>query len=90
VLARSTRRMINRAATACGLRPRVDEQPQLSWNTCRRLRTKLGAQEPLSCSAALELRPIGFLLKHSTGQELLKAIERVLHGHVLSNARAES
>jgi DNA-binding NarL/FixJ family response regulator len=31
-------------------------------------------------AAALELGPIGFVLKHSGGQELLKAIERVLHG----------
>jgi DNA-binding NarL/FixJ family response regulator len=31
-------------------------------------------------AAALELGPIGFVLKHSPGQELLKAIDQVLHG----------
>jgi DNA-binding NarL/FixJ family response regulator len=31
-------------------------------------------------AAALELGPIGFVLKHSPGQELLKAIDHVLHG----------
>jgi DNA-binding NarL/FixJ family response regulator len=30
-------------------------------------------------AAALELGPIGFVLKHSAGQELLKAIDEVLH-----------
>ena len=31
-------------------------------------------------AAALELGPVGFVLKHSTGEELLKAIDHVLHG----------
>ncbi len=31
-------------------------------------------------AAALELGPIGFVLKHSTGPELLTAIDSVLHG----------
>ena len=36
--------------------------------------------DPNLAAAALELGPIGFVLKCSTGQELLKAIEHVLHG----------
>jgi DNA-binding NarL/FixJ family response regulator len=35
--------------------------------------------DPNLAAAALELGPIGFVLKHSTGQELLKAIDSVLH-----------
>jgi len=35
--------------------------------------------EPNLAAAALELGPIGFVLKHSAGQELLKAIDQVLH-----------
>ena len=35
--------------------------------------------DPNLAAAALELGPIGFVLKHSTGQELLKAIDHVLH-----------
>jgi DNA-binding NarL/FixJ family response regulator len=35
---------------------------------------------PNLAAAALELGPIGFVLKHSTGAELLKAIDHVLHG----------
>jgi DNA-binding NarL/FixJ family response regulator len=31
-------------------------------------------------AAALELGPIGFVLKHSAGPELLTAIDHVLHG----------
>jgi DNA-binding NarL/FixJ family response regulator len=31
-------------------------------------------------AAAMELGPVGFVLKHSSGPELLKAIEHVLHG----------
>jgi len=31
-------------------------------------------------AAALELGPVGFVLKHSTGEELLTAIDHVLHG----------
>jgi DNA-binding NarL/FixJ family response regulator len=36
--------------------------------------------DPNLAAAALELGPIAFVLKHSTGQELLKAIDHVLHG----------
>jgi DNA-binding NarL/FixJ family response regulator len=36
--------------------------------------------DPNLAAAALELGPIGFVLKHSTGRELLKAIDHVLHG----------
>ena len=36
--------------------------------------------DPNLAAAALELDPIGFVLKHSPVQELLKAIDRVLHG----------
>jgi DNA-binding NarL/FixJ family response regulator len=36
--------------------------------------------DPNLAAAALELGPIGFVLKHSPGQELLKAIDHVLHG----------
>jgi DNA-binding NarL/FixJ family response regulator len=36
--------------------------------------------DPNLAAAALELGPIGFVLKHSTGQELLKAIDEVLRG----------
>lgn len=36
--------------------------------------------DPNLAAAALELGPVGFVLKHSTGQELLKAIGHVLHG----------
>jgi DNA-binding NarL/FixJ family response regulator len=35
--------------------------------------------DPNLAAAALELGPVGFILKHSTGQELLKAIDHVLH-----------
>jgi len=35
---------------------------------------------PNLAAAALELGSAGFVLKHSTGSELLKAIEQVLHG----------
>jgi DNA-binding NarL/FixJ family response regulator len=35
--------------------------------------------DPNLAAAALELGPIGFVLKHSLGQELLKAIDYVLH-----------
>ena len=35
---------------------------------------------PNLAAAALELGSAGFVLKHSAGSELLKAIERVLHG----------
>ena len=36
--------------------------------------------DPNLAAAALELGPIAFLLKHSCGSELLKAIEQILHG----------
>jgi DNA-binding NarL/FixJ family response regulator len=36
--------------------------------------------DPNLAAAALELGPIGFVLKHSPGQELLKAIDQVLRG----------
>ena len=36
--------------------------------------------DPNLAAAALELGPIGFVLKHSAGTELLKAIDHVLHG----------
>ena len=36
--------------------------------------------DPNLAAAALELGPIGFVLKHATGTELLKAIDAVLHG----------
>jgi DNA-binding NarL/FixJ family response regulator len=35
--------------------------------------------DPNLAAAALELGPIGFVLKHSAGQELLTAIDHVLH-----------
>jgi len=35
--------------------------------------------DPNLAAAALELGPIGFVLKHSAGEELLKAIDHVLH-----------
>jgi DNA-binding NarL/FixJ family response regulator len=36
--------------------------------------------DPNLAAAALQLCPIGFVLKHSTGPELLKALDHVLHG----------
>jgi DNA-binding NarL/FixJ family response regulator len=36
--------------------------------------------DPNLAAAALELGPIGFVMKHSTGQELHKAIVHILHG----------
>jgi DNA-binding NarL/FixJ family response regulator len=36
--------------------------------------------DPNLAAAALELGPVAFLLKHSCGSELLKAIEQILHG----------
>jgi DNA-binding NarL/FixJ family response regulator len=38
--------------------------------------------DPNLAAAALELGPIGFVLKRSAGQELLKAIDHVLHAKV--------
>jgi DNA-binding NarL/FixJ family response regulator len=42
-------------------------------------------------AAALELGPVGFVLKHSPGQELLKAIDHVLHSkpYLTPKLRAE-
>ncbi len=47
--------------------------------------------DPNLAAATLELGPIGFVLKHSTGQELLKAIDHVLHGksYLTPKLRAE-
>lgn len=47
--------------------------------------------DPNLAAAALELGPIGFVLKHSAGQELLKAIGHVLQGkpYVTPKLRAE-
>jgi DNA-binding NarL/FixJ family response regulator len=47
--------------------------------------------DPNLAAAALELGPIGFVLKHSAGQELLKAIDHVLHGkpYLTPKLRAE-
>lgn len=36
--------------------------------------------DPNLAAAALELGPVAFVLKHSTGPELMKAIDHVLHG----------
>jgi DNA-binding NarL/FixJ family response regulator len=48
-------------------------------------------EDPNLAAAALELGPIGFVLKHSTGQELLKAVEHVMHGnaYITPKLRAE-
>jgi DNA-binding NarL/FixJ family response regulator len=47
--------------------------------------------DPNLAAAALELGPIGFILKHSAGTELLEAIDRVLHGesYLTRKMRAE-
>ena len=47
--------------------------------------------DPNLAAAALELGPIGFVLKHSAGQELLKAIDYVLQGkpYLTPKLRAE-
>jgi DNA-binding NarL/FixJ family response regulator len=47
--------------------------------------------DPNLAAAALELGPIGFVLKHSTGQELLKAVDHVVHGksYLTPSLRAE-
>jgi len=47
--------------------------------------------DPNLAAAALELGPIGFVLKHSAGQELLAAIDHVLHGksYLTPKLRAE-
>ena len=48
-------------------------------------------EDPNLAAAALELGSIGFVLKHSAGSELLKAIERVLQGfnYVTPRLKAE-
>jgi DNA-binding NarL/FixJ family response regulator len=47
--------------------------------------------DPNLAAAALELDPIGFVLKHSLAQELLHAIDHVLHGksYLTPKLRAE-
>jgi DNA-binding NarL/FixJ family response regulator len=47
--------------------------------------------DPNLAAAALELGPVAFVLKHSGGQELQKAIENVLHGkpYVTPKMRSE-
>jgi DNA-binding NarL/FixJ family response regulator len=47
--------------------------------------------DPNLAAAALELGPIGFVLKHSPGKELLKAIDHVLQGkpYLTPKLRAE-
>jgi len=47
--------------------------------------------DPNLAAAALELGAIGFILKHSTGPELLRAITHVLHGkpYITPKLRAE-
>jgi len=47
--------------------------------------------DPNLAAAALQLCPIGFVLKHSTGPELLKALDDVLHGksYLTTKLRAE-
>ena len=47
--------------------------------------------DPNLAAAALELGPIAFVLKHSTGTELLKAIDNVLHekSYVTPSLKAE-
>lgn len=47
--------------------------------------------DPNLAAAALQLCPIGFVLKHSTGPELLKAVDDVLHGksYLTPKLRAE-
>jgi DNA-binding NarL/FixJ family response regulator len=48
-------------------------------------------EDPNLAAAALELGPIAFVLKHSGGEELLKAIDHVLHGkaYLTPKLRAE-
>jgi len=47
--------------------------------------------DPNLAAAALELGPVAFVLKHSTGQELIKAIDHVLRGqpYLTPKLRAE-
>jgi DNA-binding NarL/FixJ family response regulator len=46
--------------------------------------------DPNLAAAALELGPIAFVLKHSAGSELLKAIDCVLHGKSYLSARLKT
>jgi DNA-binding NarL/FixJ family response regulator len=48
-------------------------------------------EDPNMAAAALELGPIAFVLKHSCGKELLRAIDDVLHGkaYLTPRLRAE-
>jgi DNA-binding NarL/FixJ family response regulator len=48
-------------------------------------------EDPNLAAAALELGPIGFVLKYSAGKELLRAIDHVLHGksYLTPKLRAE-
>jgi DNA-binding NarL/FixJ family response regulator len=48
--------------------------------------------DPNLAAAALELGPIGFVLKHATSQELLSAIDHVTHGkpYLTPRLRAEN
>jgi DNA-binding NarL/FixJ family response regulator len=46
--------------------------------------------DPNLAAAALELGLIGFVLKHATGTELLKAIDHVLHGKAYLSAQVRA
>jgi DNA-binding NarL/FixJ family response regulator len=46
--------------------------------------------DPHLAAAALELGPVAFVLKHSAGSELLKAIDEVMHGHSYLTPRIRS
>lgn len=59
------------------------------WEAARRIREHLPKvklvfltmqDDPNLAAAAMELGSVAFVLKHSAGSELLKAIEQVLHG----------
>jgi DNA-binding NarL/FixJ family response regulator len=46
--------------------------------------------DPHLAAAALELGPVAFVLKHSAGSELLKAIDEVMRGHSYLTPRIRS
>jgi DNA-binding NarL/FixJ family response regulator len=46
--------------------------------------------DPHLAAAALELGPVAFVLKHSAGSELLKAIDEVMRGHSYISPRMRS
>ena len=46
--------------------------------------------DPQLAAAALELGPVAFVLKHSAGSELLKAIDEVMRGHSYMSPRMRS